>query len=148
MPRESYRGINPNQESALGYPVQWKLVCTTAEGLRSAASGHGLLPDTRVPAGPPQVEGQIGEALSDYIVKFSKGIYEPALLKAGVEPDDSRILEIGVGFGRLAYGTMKNITPDIYVATDVFPELVDSLSKNRAAGSAKNRCWSGNSRSF
>ena len=41
-----------------------------------------------------------------------------------------RILEFGAGFGQLAYGTLKVIRPEAYVASDVFPQLVSVLDKN------------------
>jgi SAM-dependent methyltransferase len=50
--------------------------------------------------------------------------------EAGVEPTGCRILEIGSGFGRLAYGTLNSIDPEVYIATDVFPQLVTILSGN------------------
>lgn len=92
--------------------------------------GIPVLSESIFPEGDPDVENQINEAENKQAIDFFKQFHMPMITAAGIDLGDCRILEWGGGFGSLAYGTIKNITPKIYVATDVFPDLVCSLSEN------------------
>jgi SAM-dependent methyltransferase len=115
MPRE---GVMPDQ-------YDWSSISNVVSG--------GLRPSLSlmdIPDGDPDVENQIGQAEDEHSVAFFKQFHLPMILRAGIAPEECRILELGAGFGRLAYGTLKTISPKTYVATDVFPQLVDILAEN------------------
>ncbi len=115
----------------MGHAIHWESIATPDfKTPRAGAPDCWLLSNSGIPTGDPEIEGQIGQAESDHIIEFFKTVYAPAIVQAGIELETARILELGAGFGRLSYGTLMNITPEIYVATDVFPDLVRQLTRN------------------
>ncbi|WP_206532353.1 class I SAM-dependent methyltransferase [Mesorhizobium sp. M7D.F.Ca.US.004.01.2.1] len=83
-----------------------------------------------VVVGEPDFEGQIFAAEKEHNVSFFKQFHLPMIQMAGIVPDSATILELGSGIGQLSYGTLQTITPIGYVATDVFPSLVEKLEIN------------------
>jgi SAM-dependent methyltransferase len=93
-------------------------------------NGFVALSETAQINGILDIENQIGDAEDPHIGAFYRQFYIPMLQIAGIDLSQIRILELGAGFGKLAYGTFKNVNPELYVATDVFTELVNSLTMN------------------
>lgn len=88
------------------------------------------LSSTAIPPGGAQIEGQIGEAEDPQIIAIYRDLIVPMIRKAGVNTGHMRILELGSGFGKLAYGTFQNCSPELYIASDVTPDLFSSLDAN------------------
>jgi SAM-dependent methyltransferase len=84
----------------------------------------------KIPDGEPNVENQISEAENRWISEYFQQFHVPMIARAGVPDGDLRMLEIGGGFGQLAYGTLNNVQPQYYIATDVFPALVSIMAEN------------------
>ncbi len=101
-----------------------------ADKIRFSGDGLPCLSDSRIPPGQPNVENQISAPEHPWAVSFFKQFHVPMMQAAGVDPAGCRILELGAGFGQLAYGTLQSIKPELYIATDVFPQLVTELSAN------------------
>ncbi|CAB3732790.1 hypothetical protein LMG22037_05740 [Paraburkholderia phenoliruptrix] len=83
-----------------------------------------------IPDGEPDIQNQISEAENRWIIDYFQQFHLPMMVRAGLSLDDLRILEIGGGFGQLAYGTVNSVRPQYYVATDVFPTLVSTMTSN------------------
>ncbi|MGA3282056.1 MAG: class I SAM-dependent methyltransferase [Smithella sp.] len=94
------------------------------------AEGIPALSKSSFLRGTPDVENQISASEQPWAITFFQQFHLPIIRDAGIEPNDCRILEIGSGFGWLAYGTLNTINPEVYVATDIFPQLVTVLSDN------------------
>jgi len=110
------------------YPAfDWSSV---ADHVRFSSEGLPLLSVSEPCPGAPNVENQIGAPEEPSSISFFRQFHLPMIRAAGVEPEGCRILEIGAGFGQLAYGTLKTIRPELYVASDVFPQLVSVLAGN------------------
>ncbi|SPA44874.1 class I SAM-dependent methyltransferase [Cupriavidus taiwanensis] len=86
----------------------------------------------------PDVEHQISEAENDWIIRYFRQFHLPIFQSTGISLDDLRILEVGAGFGQLAYGTARNVCPKFYTATDIFPQLVSKLDENFKKWEANN----------
>ena len=118
------------------------------EILVEAGSGHPSnspepirLSDTKIPPGGAQIEGQIGEGEDAYIGGFYREFLLPMVKQANIDVTSSRILELGCGFGKLAYGTFQNYSPKLYVATDVVPDLFPTLSDNLSRFAPESTDW-------
>lgn len=94
------------------------------------------LSSTTIPPGGTQIEGQIGQAEDPQIVSIYRDLVVPMIRQSKVNTGHLRILELGSGYGKLAYGTFQNCSPELYVATDVTPDLFQSLSANLARWAA------------
>ena len=77
----------------------------------------------------PSIVGQIS-SLSELSIQPVKEFYLPAIQDAGIHLDNLRILEIGSGFGNMAYAFSKMTKPLLYLATDVYSQLLDILRTN------------------
>ncbi|MGO9094515.1 MAG: class I SAM-dependent methyltransferase [Bryobacteraceae bacterium] len=106
--------------------LDWSAV---ADHLRLSKDGQPLLSVSEPCPGDPDVENQIGAPSPQSISSFRQ-FHLPMIRAAAIDPGSCRILEIGAGFGQLAYGTLKTIGAELYVATDVFPHLVSVLNAN------------------
>lgn len=117
----------------------WSMV---VDKIAHVGAGMPSLSIGEIPLGEPDVEHQISTPESEWAIKFFKAFHAPMIQSASVDLTHCRILEIGAGFGQLAYGSLKTIEPDLYVATDVYPQLVSTLAENlpkwtsRPAGAA------------
>ena len=105
----------------------WAQIATR---VKFSIDGVPILSDSTLPAGHPEVENQISAPEEPWAISFFKQFHLPMIYESGIKPDKARILEIGGGLGWLSYGTLGAITPEIYVATDVFPELIATLASN------------------
>jgi len=99
-----------------------------SEEIKFSDTGLPFLSNSHIPPGNPDIENQISSPEHPWNVSFFRQFHLPMIQSAGVDPAGCRILEIGSGFGQLAYGTLKTVKPDLYIATDVFPQLVSVLS--------------------
>ncbi len=103
---------------------------SVADQIRFSAEGLPCLSESDPCAGDPEIENQISAAETASSISFFRQFHLPMIQAAGVNPDTARVLEIGAGFGQLAHGALKVIRPELYVATDVFPQLVSVLASN------------------
>ncbi|MCJ2010417.1 class I SAM-dependent methyltransferase [Methylobacterium sp. J-092] len=102
--------------------------------------GRLYLSATEATSASPEFDGQINSPESPHIIKFFSDNYMPIIKMAGINQSDARILEIGAGLGALAYGTLSTFTPLSYVATDIFPILIDEMSNNLSKWSRSETC--------
>lgn len=89
-----------------------------------------FLSDSSIPPGGAQIEGQIGEGEDPYIGDFFRDMVKPIIEKSKVDMRSLDVLELGSGFGKLAYGMFQSCQPNRYIATDVIPDLFESLASN------------------
>lgn len=101
-------------------------------------NGIPMLSNFKVPEGSPDVENQISEAENEWIKGYFRQFHIPMMSLAGISVDDLRILEVGGGFGQLAYGTFHSARPIFYIATDIFPQLATSMDEGFKKWGAKN----------
>jgi SAM-dependent methyltransferase len=118
----------PMQAENTSFPAfDWSKV---SDEIKFSEKGLPFLSNSVIPPGDPDIENQISSPEHPWAITFFRQFHVPMIQSAGVELAGCRILELGSGFGRLAYGTLKAIKPDLYIATDVFPQLVSVLSGN------------------
>jgi SAM-dependent methyltransferase len=103
---------------------------SVVDHVRFSREGLPLLSVSEPCPGTPDIENQIGAPEAPSSIAFFRQFHLPMIRAAGVAPESCRILEIGSGFGQLAYGTLKAIRPELYVASDVFPRLISVLAEN------------------
>jgi SAM-dependent methyltransferase len=103
---------------------------TVADRIRFSPEGLPCLSLSTPPLGVPDIENQISAPETAWSISFFRQFHQPMIQAAGINLDACRILELGAGFGQLAYGTLKTLRPERYIASDVFPQLISVLARN------------------
>jgi SAM-dependent methyltransferase len=106
---------------------EWSAV---ADRLVFSPEGLPCLSLSQPCSGTPDIDNQISAPETPWAISFFRQFHLPMIQAAGIRLDACRILELGAGFGQLAYGTLNVIHPDVYVASDVFTQLVSVLDGN------------------
>lgn len=118
--------------SCLGELVSMKssIKCRRCKNETRIDQGWLNLTSGDLPKDAPIIEGQIGEPENPKTIEIVRDLFSTAITQSGIPKDDLRLLEIGAGKGRLAYGFLNVFPAKLYIATEPFPSLLGVLRNN------------------